>query len=359
MEEQSKAPIQQSNPLIVESPFLVYFSIAMIALSGLVLSFFLYKASQTVTSLDPMPELMSLTPATIDQLGGSPGVVKVGLYIKDFTEFDMLANNFIFSGILWFLFDPSIVSLETLSKFSFEKGEIQFLSAPSTRIVGGKLLARYDIRVKMKTNLVYTLFPFESHTLYITLDNNFVTPGELAFESSNNEFAVSPDIRNAGWRLKDMRVNTGYSHAQLEKHPSENDVYHPRVVFALDYAHSGMRQALTILLPLILTFFMAIFSFTMDPKKNYAPVLAISMGAVTALLAYRFVIENLSPKVGYFLISDYLFFLFLMGTFVIFLINMGGLKVRETHKKLLIVLLHASIIVACVYILRVLKMGIL
>ena len=48
-----------------------------------------------------------------------------------------------------------------------------------------------------------------------------------------------------------------------------------------------------------------------------------------------------------------------MGTFVIFLINMGGLKVRETHKKLLIVLLHASIIVACVYILRVLKMGIL
>ena len=45
-----------------------------------------------------MPELMSLTPATIDQLGGSPGVVKVGL-IKDFTEFDMLANNFIFSGI--------------------------------------------------------------------------------------------------------------------------------------------------------------------------------------------------------------------------------------------------------------------
>ena len=330
----------------------------MIALSGLVLSFLLYKASQTVTSLDPMPELMSITPTTIDQLGGSPGVVKVGLYIKDFTEFDMLSNNFIFSGILWFLYDPSIVSLETLAKFSFEKGEIQFLSAPSTRIVGGKLLARYDIRVKMKTNLVYTLFPFESHTLYITLDNNFVTPGEITFESSNNEFEVSPDIRNAGWRLNAMRVNTGYSHAQLEKFPSENDVYHPRAVFALEYAHSGMRQALTILLPIILTFFMAMFSFTMEPAKVYAPVLAISMGAVTALLAYRFVIENLSPKVGYFLISDYLFLLFLMATFIIFFINIGSLKVRETHKKLLIVVLHAVVIIACIYFLRVLRLGI-
>ncbi len=156
-----------------------------------------------------------------------------------------------------------------------------------------------------------------------------------------------------------VRVLSGYSHAQLQKYPSENDVYHPRLLFELEYAHAGLRQALTILLPIILTFFMAIFSFTMDPKKNYAPVLALSMGAVTALLAYRFVIENLSPKVGYFMLSDYLFSLFLLAVVTIFFLNIGSFKLRERHKKLIIIAIHAFVLVACLYILRVLKMGIL
>ena len=277
-------------------------------------------------------------------------MVKVGLYIKDFTEFDMLSNTFVFSGILWFLFDPSIISLETLSKFSFEKGDIQSLSAPSTRIVQGKLLARYNVRVKFKTNLVYSLFPFESHTVYITLDNNFITPGEAVFDTSLNEFIVSPDIKIAGWHLYDTRANTGYSYARLEKHKSENDMYHPRVVFALTYDHSGMRQALTILLPLLLTFFMSIFSFTIDPSKNYTSILTLSVGAVTALLAYRFVIENLSPKVGYFMLSDYLFFLLLVGVFLVFLVNIGSIYFRERYKKLLIVVLHLLLLVSFFYI---------
>ncbi len=176
-----------SQAPVFEESFVLYFSITLIILSAIALAFFLYQASQTVTSVDPMPELLSVTPETADTLGGNPSIVTVGLYIKDFTEFDMVTNNFIFSGILWFLFDPSVVSLETLAKFSFEKGEIQYVSAPSTRIVQGKLLARYDIRVKLKTNLVYTLFPFDSHKLYITLDNNFVTPGK---------FYLSPQIMN-------------------------------------------------------------------------------------------------------------------------------------------------------------------
>ena len=36
----------------------------------------------------------------------------------------------------------------------------------------------------------------------------------------------------------------------------------------------------------------------------------MSTGNIVALVAYRFVIESISPKVGYPMIADYIFFLF-------------------------------------------------
>jgi hypothetical protein len=170
---------EEKEESYIEFSLYTYFSIALILLSGIILSFLMYKATQEFTSLDRMPELIAITPDAMKEFGGNPGIAHVGLYIKDFTEFDMLKNEFIFAGILWFMFDPSIISLDTLAKFSFEKGDILATSPPSTRIVKGKLLTRYDIRVRLKTNLTYSQFPFDSHMLYVTLDNNYVTPGEI------------------------------------------------------------------------------------------------------------------------------------------------------------------------------------
>ena len=214
------------------------------------------------------------------------------------------------------------------------------------------MLASYDIRVSLKTNLSYALFPFESHVLHITLDNNFVTPAEIIFESSNNDFGISHETETSGWELKNVRVNSGYSFAKLEAHDGENNIYHPRLVFSLYYAHSGMRQAITILLPLILIFFMSMFSLTINPEKAFTSILALSSAAVTALLAYRFVIENLAPKVGYFMLSDYIFFLLLVATCLIFFVNMGLLELRESHKILIITLLHALVVGSFMYMLN-------
>ena len=279
----------------------VYMSIALIILSGIFLGICLLIANNRFRSLDVMPELLSLTPDAKSEFGGNPSEALVGLYIRDFLpEFDMMKNSFQFSGILWFLYDPSLISLDTLAKFSFEKGEVLFLSKPSTRIVGGKLLARYDIRVRMRTDLVFKLFPFDSHMLYITLDNNYVSPGEIILFSTPNEFVLSPGISITGWQIHNSAVYTGYSTSLLEKTDLENKVSHPRIIFALGYNHAGMRNALTIVLPLILILFMALFSFIMLPSGGAptASIIALSSGAVSALIGYRFVIEKLVSKGG-------------------------------------------------------------
>jgi hypothetical protein len=324
-----------------------YFSLAMILISGSLISVLMYQAIAQFRSRDRMPELISLIPDTMAELGENPGVATVGLFVKEFSEFNFLTNQFTFSGILWFLFDPAIISVETLSKFSFEKGDVLYTSPVSTRIVKGKLLARYDIRVKLKSNPTYALFPFDSHVVYITMDNNYVTPGEIMFKSSNNEFTISPEIAVSGWKTIGTRVYAGYSVSRIEKTDRSNDVYHPRVVFCVDFSRSGLREALTIFLPLILIFFMALFTFILSELKT---VLALSSGAVTALIAYRFVIENLSPKVGYFMLSDYVFFYILALTILVFFINVGWTNVR--NKLPLIAIMHALLVAGFFYLLR-------
>ncbi len=327
-----------------------YFSIGWILVTGLLVSFLIYRSTREFLSQDALPELLPIVPQTLEQMG-HPAIAKVGLYVKDFTEFNMLKNEFEFSGILWFLFDPSIISLKTLGKFSFEKGKILSVSEPTTRLVKGKLFARYDIRVSFKTNPTFVNFPFDSHSLYIIMDNNSVTPGEIAFQSSYNEFALSPEIAITGWDVYATRVYSGYSVARLEKLNRESDVAHPRVIFAIEYVHSGVRHAMLIILPLLLIFFMSMFTFSID-SSYYKSITSISSGTVTAMLAYRFVIERLSPPVGYFMQTDYIFFLFLIAVCITFFINVGLSDIRQKYSKIIVTLLHLMVILAFIFLLR-------
>ncbi len=341
---------EQTKKRAARAPNIAFFTILSIIASVLIISFLIYRATSHFTAIDKMPELLPLVPEAYEQFGGSPSEVRVGLYINDFTEFDIIDNEFTFSAIIWFLFDPTLISLDTLSKFSFEKGQIIERAPPITRIIGDKLLARYDIRVKLKSNLNYALFPLDSHLIYIAVDNNYTSPGDLTMTSSQNDFVVSPEISTTGWKMLGTTFYSGYSISNLEKKEAEYTVAHPRLIFAVAYAHSGLRQPLTILLPLIFIFFMSLFSFSLE-KKSYDMSLTLSSGAVTGLVAYRFVIESLAPKVGYFMLSDYMFFLFLIAVFFVFFIDVGFLFFRQQYTRLIIIGLQSFVIIGLIYLL--------
>ncbi|MBA3954743.1 hypothetical protein H0X48_05490 [Candidatus Dependentiae bacterium] len=326
------------------------FQLIMLCITSLLLGITIYHSTKNFNSLDQMPELFPITPAHLEEFQGTPTTVEVGLYIKDFPEFNVLKNEFVFSGIIWFQFDPSKTSLDTLGKFSIEKGEIVSLSAPTTRLIEGKVFARYDIRVRFKAAMNFSLFPLEDHTIYIILDNHFVTPGEIRYESSVSSFILSPNMIVSDWIPYDRSVYTGHSESHLEEGSKDKNVYYPRVVFGIDYKRSGTRQLFTILLPLILIFFITVFSLSMDPEAYSKSIIALSTGSVTALLAYRFVIENLSPHVGYFMLSDLLFFLFLGAVFIIFFVNALTLTLGGRSKAWITVLVHTLVVSTSLYL---------
>lgn len=338
-EMMEKKPTQPS----VRRSTSVYFQLACIVISSLFIGILTLKALAGFVSFDEPPQLLPITPERVIAFGGTPATVKVGLTITNFSVFDIIKNEFVFTGTIWFEFDPSITSLETIKQFTFEKGEVLAISEPTTKIIGENLFASYDIRIRKRENLTYSYFPFSAHTFNVILDNR-ASPGEIVYKSSAADLVVSPEAIPSGWRLTDEHVFTGYSTSALEEVNKDKAIFHPRVVFAMDFNLQSLRHLLTILLPLILMFYITTFSFSMDPEYYYRSIISLSIGGVTAMLAYRFVIENLSPKVGYFMLSDSLFFLFLTACCGIFLINTKTLELNNRSKQLATLLLHVFVV---------------
>lgn len=337
---------QEDRSVAIISPL---FQFSLIILSSILLTFSLYRGLVTFTSSDSIPPLETISPQKLASWGSTPSIVRVGLYIDTFQIFDVVKNNFIFTGSIWFQFVPGAISLNTLEHFAFARGQILYRSAPDSKLIDSQLLVKYNIRVSFNSSTDFSYFPVDDHRINLMLVHQFVSPNELLFESTQQEFIIIPDTRPFGWEIVNKYVNAGYLSETLDVNDPRKNVLYPAVLFSIDFARKGIRYLITILLPLLLVFYLTLFSFSLDPKS----AITLSAGGITAILAYRFVIENISPLVGYLMISDYLFFLFLASSFFIFFaVTVDGYawKFSALQKKIVIIILHLVVSTTTTYI---------
>jgi len=326
------------------------FQIIMILVSFTIIGSTLYNQLNYVAYHEQQPQLEIVTPQKIAEFGGFPDIVKVGLYIDQFQKFDLIKNEFIFSGIIWFLVLPGIISLETLQKFEFQQSEILYLSPPNVELKDQELLISYNIRVKFTAPLTYIDFPVDDHRINLVFAHQFITPAEILFESSRSSFIVKSEVNSFGWTLNDREVKTGFMSANLDSTDESKNHNFPAVIFSMDFSRFGTRQLISILLPLLLIFYITVFCFSIEPLTS----IGLSTGSITAILAYRFVIENLSPKSGYFMLSDYLFFLILSACFATFFFNILDvflLTIPMNIKKMVLIIIHGFVISVSAYLL--------
>lgn len=325
------------------------FQWATLTVTALIIIFLIAGQLKKFCSKDQPPRIFSVTPKTLKQFVATPAEVSVGLTITDFPEFDVANNSFQISGVIWFTFDPALIGLKTVEKFSFAKGKIDYLSKPITRLDGDHLIVRYNIRATFRSDLYYGYFPFEDHTLYLMLANMSVNPDELSFESSYANFIVDqPYI--SGWDYADHRVTSGYSTVPLGIGHKGKEIAYPAVLFTLDFFHHSIRYVIAVLLPLLIIFFIDLFSLCFDQRERETLV-AITTANIAALVAYRFVIESLTPRVGYPTVADYLYFLFLTNTFIIFVINCVGPHLAVRIRKAISILLQVCVVSTIWYLL--------
>jgi len=283
---------------------------------------------QTFTAFEQSPILFPFTPAAIKSWGGDPSIVKIGMNIINFPSFNLTDSEFTVDAIVWFGYDPAHVSTETLGKFSFERGEVVKRSSPDSKKVGNKLLTQYEVRVKFSSPLDVTLFPIDQHRIFLSLVNTYVFPSDIILESDKKIFVISQGLQLDEWYVVDRNVNYGYNETFLEE-SEENAIRYPKVIFSVDFSRLGARKLLLIFLPLFFIFFISLISLSFDPKTHKSDIVSLSFGSISSLIGYRFVIQGLSPNVGYFMLSDHIFTILFSCMFIIFLVGIVLIKKGE------------------------------
>lgn len=292
--------------------------IAMIITAIIVSLFFVVRLEEDAVISDPIPEINFYLPAASGALRMRVARVDTGIAIKNFAVFDTRNNIFVCDATIWFEYNPIMTTLDTISKFSFQKGKFLKKSPPDIKIIGDEILARFEITVEFTTSLDQRFFPFDDHRIDLMLTNEFVTYDELIYVAKDADFTVAKSIYAAGYQYLDKQVEAGYIKPQSED--SNRELINPVVLFSMEFGKAGARKPILIILPLLLMFFIALFGLTRNPLEEKTLMLRLVISALPAILAYRFVIENMSPKVGYSTLTDHIFSFILAVAFGSFLI---------------------------------------
>ncbi len=329
-----------------------YLQIGLIIITSIIITFTLYRRFAMFYTKDDILHVKPITPLSYEDFGHYSSRAQSGLFIKDYEKFDMRANEFIFNGTVWFMINPGAISIKTIDEFNFENGTILQKSTPKIKFIGDELFINYDIKVKFSSPLSLKDFPIDDHRIYLMLVNRFVLPSELMFTIKETDFKISANANIWGWQLVNKNAEIGYGEDKLDLEGDKNKILqYPKILFSLDYEQNNIRNTLTIILPLLLIFFISLFSFSINGTESWT----LPLTALTINVSYRFVMENFSPKVGYFMTSDYLYNVFLSLSCIIFLLNVIDyyyIRTSKFTKSIIVIGLHASIVISTIYLLR-------
>jgi len=295
-------------------------------------------------AIEAEPVLLTFTPKERAHINSRPTTINVGLFIRNFSEFDMVKGNFTLSGSVWFEFDPYSITLEEISNFTFLKSTIIEKSVPQTYIINGRTHARYDIKIAISSPFQYQKFPLDSHRIDIPLINRYLAADAFLFDAKNTTFQMDEQsvVQTADWQMINAFVKCGYISEKQNKYSDRAMVSYPVAYFTIEYFRKGMRNILLIILPTLLMLFMALLALSLGSEYKTS-VISITTGALFAAIAYRFIIENLSPKGGYFMLSDYLYFIFLLALFIVFLFSFATDKLQFIQKQIFIIIMYIMV----------------
>lgn len=326
----------------------VRFQLALILASIVLLSFIYNQKLNKFRSVDTIAPLQDYNPESLATFGNFYSKILTGLAIEQYEVFDVINNNFIIAGTVWFLVDPGVVDLVTLGKFSFSQGTLLYESEPAVTLENNKLLVQYRIRLQYSGSLSYIYFPLDEHKIEIRLTNTLLAPQEAIFVSESRFFNINASTEPFGWGILDKYTLYGYRKLSLDSTKNERSNYDPCVEFIVDFKRTSYRYIISIIFPMLTFFYLALFGFsTAGSSRFYLPTVGL-----TALISFRFIIDRLSPTVGYFMLSDYLFFIFLAAIFIAFvflLLDDLSKGIKLLYKKIFIVALHFLVISFNIY----------
>ena len=256
--------------------------------------------------------------------------VDVLIYMIDIDEVNSVAQSFkatVYAEFRWS--DPDLVHPGPDS-FSKNLDDIWY---PRTQILNqqrlvdtfprtaevqpnGEVIYRQRVWGDFSESLELREFPFDSQTLHVPLVNVKFGSRQVRYHV-NPQSGVAATLRIPDWQVRSWDVTStelpiGHDHTER-----------PAVVFTLEVERYASFFILKVILPLILIVAMSWMVFWIDPSLA-APQISVAVTAMLTLIAYRFAIGGMVPRLGFLTSLDY----FVMGSTV--LVFAGLLEVVYT-----------------------------
>ncbi len=271
--------------------------------------------------------------------------VITGLHIAHFSEFDIAKNKFVMDGTIWFLFNPTEVSLDTIKKFNLFNGSILHISDAAVIDHKDSKIAQFRIRIDFHTPLNYRLFPLDDHRINLIIYNRFLSD-DVVLQSNKNDITFSESMFLPGWKIVRHNIRTGIKKLILERNNEKYSDLQQEAIISFDCERTDPSIMINILLTLLLMLFLSMLTFSSDEDS----VLIVTVGIV-ALIGYRSVMQTMAPpQVSYFIYSDYMY-LFALVSVIITLF--AGIVTRDKTsnlfiKKCYIAGIYSFFVAACI-----------
>jgi hypothetical protein len=153
-------------------------------------------------------------------------------------------------------------------------------------------------------------FPFDSQKLQVSLVSTDFGSTEVQFiaspESGISDQLTIPDWAVTGWNLDVVDLPVGRKSSSV-----------PGVVFSLDVKRHTGFFTLKVIFPLVLIVAMSWLVFWIDPSMA-ATQISVSVTAMLTLIAYRFSIGDMVPKLAFLTRLDY----FVLGSTVLIFLSL-------------------------------------
>jgi len=236
--------------------------------------------------------------------------VEVGVVLIDIEAINSVSQNFIANFFLVFRWQDSSLAHEGPDSISRDLDAIwhprlQFLNqqklvktfAPEVEIrPNGQVIYRQRVWGSFSQPLELEDFPFDRQRLEITLV-------EVEYGSSKIRYVVNPDsgisdnLLIPDWKVLDWGFEPAV--VQLNKSIQQN-----ALVFHLDVKRYYSFFILKVIFPLMLIVAMSWLVFWIDPSMA-ASQISVSVTAMLTMIAYRFAIGGMVPKLPFMTHMDY------------------------------------------------------
>jgi hypothetical protein len=256
--------------------------------------------------------------ATVQAAPG-PNTVLVGVYVLNVGEFDLRTGSYTMDFYLS-MRCPTVAC--NFGSFEFLNGRASSISLEENSTTE----KFWRIQATLYENLDLHRYPFDSHTLYISIEDELLTTRNLNYQPDPTYSGVDPSIVVVGWSV------SGWSQTVVDHYYQMYNETYSRYTFSLTLDREP-TSGVAIFIPVLLLTFIALMATLMygDVSSVFENRILLSASLLIAAVLFQFSLDSGLPPLGYLTFADW----FMIATYFVMAAALvsGILALMYHHRK--------------------------